>query len=155
MKMAPDHDRHVDEDRDWPAVFDAAFRTVPDNAQRRVGRAVYADEYPEGVDPYSFVSRSELHLLADELRVGPGDLLGDLGCGRGGPGLWLAAQTGASLVGVDVSAVALEAAAARATALGLSRRALGLSRRAQYRVGSFADTGLSTVPLTPSSASMS
>jgi SAM-dependent methyltransferase len=137
VKTAPGHDRHVGEDRDWPAVFDAAFRAVPDNVQRRVCRAVYADEYPEGVDPYSFVSRSELHLLAGELRVGPGDLLGDLGCGRGGPGLWLAAQTGANLVGVDISAVALQAATARAAALGLNRRA-------RYQLGSFADTGLST-----------
>lgn len=126
--------------RDWQSVFDIAFQTVADNAQRRIWRAVYGEEYPEGVDPYSFVSRSELHLLNRELQIGPGNVLGDVGCGRGGPGLWLAAHTGADLVGVDISAVALNAASARAAALGLSGRA-------HYQLGSFAETGLSTAAL--------
>lgn len=125
----------VSEDRDWPARFDATFRNMPDNAQRRVWRAVYGDDYPEGVDPYSFISRSELDLLAHELRVGRGDLLADFGCGRGGPGLWLAGKTGANLVGVDVSSVALDAAAARA-------RGLGLGGRVDYRLASMAETAL-------------
>ncbi len=125
----------VADEQDWQSVFDAAFRNVPDNVQRRIWRAVYRDEYPEGVDPYSFVSRSELHQVRDELRVGAGDVLGDLGCGRGGPGLWLAALTGADLVGVDISPVALDAAATRADHLGLGDRT-------HYRQGTFADTGL-------------
>jgi SAM-dependent methyltransferase len=123
------------EDRDWPAVFDAAFRNVADSAHRRIWRSVYGDEYPEGVDPYSFVSRTELNLIARELGVGPGDLFGDLGCGRGGPGLWLAANTGADLVGVDISTIALQAATARAASLELGDRA-------RYRLGTFAETGL-------------
>jgi ubiquinone/menaquinone biosynthesis C-methylase UbiE len=135
-----DQDGAVSEDRNWSAEFDAAFRNVANNAQRRIERAVYGEEYPEGVDPYSFISRTELHLLAEELRVGAGEVLGDLGCGRGGPGLWLAAKTGADLVGVDISAVALEAAAARAVELGLGNRV-------RYQLGSFADTGLPTASL--------
>ena len=39
-----------------------------------------------------------------------------LGCGRGGPGLWLAQQAGAALVGVDLSPVAVDQAAARSAA---------------------------------------
>lgn len=116
-------------------MFDRAFSRVAERSQRRVWRAVFGDEYPEEVDPYSYVSRSELRLLTGQLRVGPGDLLIDLGCGRGGPGLWLAAQTGARLVGIDISAVALRAALARASALGLGDRT-------RYQLGSFAATGL-------------
>ena len=123
------------DDRDWQSTFDTTFRNVADNVQRRIWRTVYGAEYPEGVDPYSFVSRSELSTLRDQLRVGAGDVLGDLGCGRGGPGLWLAAHTGADLVGVDISSVALEAATARADALGLGDRT-------RYQLGNFADTGL-------------
>jgi SAM-dependent methyltransferase len=132
----PANNDRMSQNRDWPAAFDNAFRNAADNAHRRIWRAVFGDEYPEGIDPYSFVSRTELDLMARELRVGPGDLLGDLGCGRGGPGLWLAAKTGVDLIGVDISAVALQAAAARA-------EALGLKGRARYQQGSFADTGLS------------
>jgi SAM-dependent methyltransferase len=121
-------------DRDWRAAFDREFGNVAETAQRRVWRAVFGDEYPEGIDPYSFVSRTELRQLGAELRVGAGDLFGDLGCGRGGPGLWLVAHTGADLVGVDISPVAIDAATARAATLGLSG--------ARYQVGSFASTGL-------------
>lgn len=45
--------------------------------------------------------------MADALRVGPGQKIADLGCGRGGPGQWIARATGAGLVGIDVSEVAL------------------------------------------------
>ena len=36
------------------------------------------------------------------LDMSPGSLLVDLACGRGGPGLWLARQIGAALVGVEL-----------------------------------------------------
>jgi len=131
--------RMVDE-RDWQAIFDRAFGDVEETVSRRIWRSVYGEEYPEEVDPYSYVSRTELALLRDELRIGAGDTLGDLGCGRGGPGLWLAAHTGANLVGVDISTVALAEATARA-------EALGLADRATYQHGSFAETGLADAAL--------
>jgi SAM-dependent methyltransferase len=127
-------------DRDWQAIFNESFRKSPTTVQQRVWREVFGDEYPEEVEPYSYVSRTELAQIRDELRVGPGDLLGDLGCGQGGPGLWLAAQTGANLIGVDISDVALAAATERATALGLTKQT-------RYQGGSFADTGLAAATL--------
>jgi AcrR family transcriptional regulator len=33
----------------------------------------------------------------------PGRVVADLGCGHGGPGLWAAQQTGATLIGIDLS----------------------------------------------------
>jgi len=57
------------------------------------------------------------------LRVGPGQQLVDLACGRGGPGLWLARATGANLIGVDWSRVGVEAASARAPKFVPSDRA--------------------------------
>jgi SAM-dependent methyltransferase len=52
----------------------------------------------------------------------------------GGPGLWLARETGASVVGVDISAAAVAAATGRAASLGIED--------AHYVWGSFAETGL-------------
>jgi SAM-dependent methyltransferase len=128
------------DERDWQSVFDKALGNGADTVSRRVWRSTLGDEYPDELDPHSYVSRTELALLRDELRVGAGDTFGDLGCGRGGPGLWLAAHTGANLVGVDISPVAVAAATARA-------EAVGLTGRASYQQGSFAETGLADAAL--------
>src|SRR5215211_4691463 len=48
--------------------------------------------------------------------------------GTGGPGLWMAQQTGASLIGLDPSAAGLAAARARATRVGLDSTELGIRR---------------------------
>lgn len=71
---------------------------------------------------YSLVSRSELARIASELKVAAGDLVVDVGCGRGGPGLWVAATTGASYVAVDIAPVALSEVERRAKGLGLADR---------------------------------
>ncbi|HET8640511.1 MAG TPA: class I SAM-dependent methyltransferase, partial [Pseudonocardiaceae bacterium] len=54
--------------------------------------------------------------MRDRLAIDPGSRLLDLGCGEGGPGLWLASQADAELIGVDFSLVALRSAARRASA---------------------------------------
>ena len=59
----------------------------------------------------------------------------DLACGAGGPGLWIARQSGARLTGVGLSAVAL----LRATELADQ---VGLGPRVAFRRGSFEATGL-------------
>lgn len=97
-------------------------------------RDAFGDEYPDGVDPYSYITRSELERFALELRVAGGHTLVDVGCGRGGAGVWVAARTRARLVGIDIAASALAAAAARATAAGLEG--------AEFRLGTFEETGL-------------
>jgi SAM-dependent methyltransferase len=61
--------------------------------------------------------------LADRLNLRPGDLLLDLGAGRGWPGLYLAATTGCSVVLTDVPREALTVAAARIRAERLDDRA--------------------------------
>jgi SAM-dependent methyltransferase len=96
---------------------------APESAvQARVWAAVFADEYPAEVAPYSFTSRTELARIAREVTVGPGDLLVDVGSGRGGPGLWVAAATGASYLAVDIAAAGLAEVQARAASLGLADR---------------------------------
>jgi SAM-dependent methyltransferase len=81
------------------------------------------------------LSRTELKRFVEEVHVARNDVLADVGCGRGGPGLWVIAQTGATLVGVDISRAALDAASLRA-------QSLGLTDRCTWQQGSFEATGL-------------
>lgn len=100
------------------------------SVELEVWREAFGEEYPEGLDPHSYVSRSELVRFVDEIGLGDREHLVDVGCGRGGAGLWVAAQTGATLTGVDIADAALAAARQRAAALGLSDRS-------RYVLGSF------------------
>lgn len=90
---------------------------------------------PREVGPSNNVPLSGLQAVAAALALAEGDTLVDLGCGRGGPGMWLARETGAELVGVDFSPEAIRQA--------VSRRALfGLEATASFQVGSLQATGL-------------
>lgn len=70
---------------------------------------------PPSVQPFSFVPLAGLEALAASLAMQPGQTLVDLGCGQGGPGLWLADRAGAHLVGVDHSGAATAEASRRPT----------------------------------------
>jgi SAM-dependent methyltransferase len=73
--------------------------------------------------------------VTEALRLTPDALLVDLACGRGGYGMEVAQRSGARLVGVDLSAVAVRQAEEQAARLG---------RPGRFQVGSLEDTGLET-----------
>lgn len=105
---------------------------------RRIWRELAAGPgYPEEFPHISFLTRAELALLAEALRLDSKGVLVDLSCGAGGPGLWVARESGARLTGVDLSPVALLRAAELADMVGLGPRVMFLQ-------GSFEDTGLAT-----------
>jgi ubiquinone/menaquinone biosynthesis C-methylase UbiE len=115
--------------------FDEAFAAIAASPGiRRVWRTVDPDLPPE-IEPFSFVSGGLLRHVAQALALSPGQTLVDLGCGRGGPGLWLAQSQGASLIGVDFSAVAVQQANERAALVGLADTA-------RFVMGDLAATGL-------------
>jgi SAM-dependent methyltransferase len=117
------------------AEFDGEFATVGRSpGLRRVWQQASPD-LPLEIEPYSFVSAALLGHVADALGLSPRQTLVDLGCGRGGPGLWLAQSQGALLIGVDFSAVAVLRATNRAALFGLADRA-------RFVVGDLAATGL-------------
>jgi SAM-dependent methyltransferase len=93
------------------AVFDAAFREIAESEW--VQRVLGAD-LPPDVDAFSFITKDGLHEIAGLLAHCRGRTLLDLACGRGGPGLWLARQIGADLIGVDFSPVGVDHARSRA-----------------------------------------
>jgi ubiquinone/menaquinone biosynthesis C-methylase UbiE len=106
-----------------PADFDRVLAAAAKSATyRRLAREALGDDYPEGADPFSFTTRSELDQIAGLLEIGRGLTLVDIACGHGGPGLWIARSTGAYLIGVDFSPVGVAQAESRAAAMGLANQ---------------------------------
>ena len=77
--------------------FDREYQQRPGKTNLRIWRAAYGDDYPAEAEPHSFVTKTDLARIVDLLAIGSGNTLVDLGCGRGGPGLWLAC----GLAGLD------------------------------------------------------
>jgi SAM-dependent methyltransferase len=130
---APPGARTFDEARYRP-VF---ARQRDSRILREIWRSAYGDESTDELEPLSFVTMTDLRWIAREARVAPGELLVDLGCGRGGPTLWLARELGVEALGIDVVPEAVEEATRR-------RSDFGVEERVAFRVGTFADTGLQT-----------
>lgn len=71
-----------------------------------------AADYPYDVEFFSSCTRAILDLALARLELTASSVLVDLGCGMGGPGQWIARESGAQLVGIDLSQVAVDGAAA-------------------------------------------
>jgi SAM-dependent methyltransferase len=96
---------------------------------------VTGPDFPEQFEHISFLRLADLESLRDGLELTPGATLVDLACGAGGPGLWVARQSQARLIGIDLSAIAVQRATERARAMGMDD-ALG------FWQGTFEQTGL-------------
>jgi len=116
----------------WDQAFSAAAAESP--GFRRVWETA-APDLPQEVEPFSFPSAALLRHVAQALHLSPRQTLVDLGCGTGGPGLWLAREADVSLVGIDFSSVAIDQANRRVALFGLAGRA-------RFVVGDLASTGL-------------
>ncbi|MCP4117826.1 MAG: class I SAM-dependent methyltransferase [Desulfobacteraceae bacterium] len=102
---------------------------------KKIVRTAFGDEFPEDADAFSFVTLTDLKETAAHLNIARGETFADLGCGRGGPGMWIARRTGADLIGIDISTSALASAKKRI-------QHFGLEKRAGFRPGNFYETGL-------------
>jgi 2-polyprenyl-3-methyl-5-hydroxy-6-metoxy-1,4-benzoquinol methylase len=117
-------------------VFDRSHTArLKSDAFERIYSAAFGDDYPKDANPNSFFSLTTLREVLASLRVGPNNTIVDLGCGHGGPGLWIAQQSGASLVGIDLSSVGVQLAQDQAASLGLTERT-------EFRVADLTATGL-------------
>ncbi len=101
----------------------------------RIYRDVYGDDYAEGVEQLGPVTKTDLIRIAHFLSINSGKTFIDLGCGRGGPGLWVARETGADLIGIDLSPIGVEQAKRRVSDFGLEGHA-------RFFVADFCATGL-------------
>jgi len=86
---------------------------------REIERRVIGGDW--GANGYTTIAQADQ--LAEHLELSPGDLLLDVGAGRGWPGLYLAAVTGCSLLLADVPLEGLTVAAARIVTDRLDARA--------------------------------
>jgi ubiquinone/menaquinone biosynthesis C-methylase UbiE len=129
MSTIPHPDTAVDR---YASIYDG-FAKSP--TLRRIWATTYREDYPAEAEPYGFVTLTDLRRMAEALAIGPHDTFADVGCGRGGPGLWIARQTGASLIGIDASPAAIRHATARASEWGLQDRV-------RFQLGEFARTRL-------------
>jgi ubiquinone/menaquinone biosynthesis C-methylase UbiE len=117
----------------YDAVYDALPRGETFNRLWRMN--AYHGDFPEPFAHIGFLTVGEAQRLRGMLRIAPGEVLVDLACGAGGPGLWMARESGASLIGIDPSAAGLAAARQRATGVGLPGRA-------RFQHGTFEQTNL-------------
>jgi SAM-dependent methyltransferase len=117
----------------YDAVYDALARSDTFNRIWRTN--AYRGEFPAEFAHIGFLTLGEAHRLLDLLELSDDHVLADVACGAGGPGLWVAGQAGASLVGIDPSAAGLDAARRRAARVGLDGRST-------FRLGTFESTGL-------------
>jgi hypothetical protein len=76
----------VSEGRDWATVFNQTFARDASAVEERIWHEVMGEEYPAGLDTFSWLSRTELDRITTEVRIQPDDTLADLGCGRVGRG---------------------------------------------------------------------
>ena len=90
----------------------------------QIYRTAFGQDYPAGAHPSAFYSATTLRLAISALQLSPGSVVADLGCGHGGPGLWAARQTGATLTGIDLYPAFVDLARrGQAAQLGLDRQA--------------------------------
>jgi ubiquinone/menaquinone biosynthesis C-methylase UbiE len=75
---------------------------------------------PSDMDASGLLPWAGLAEVAAALHLAPGQLLVDLGCGRGGYSLEIARRTGARLLGLDFSPVAVTTAASCAASAGIA-----------------------------------
>jgi ubiquinone/menaquinone biosynthesis C-methylase UbiE len=104
-------------------TFNTLFKWEKSESFRDIWREVYGDDYPEEVNHDGAVTMTDLRNIVKIFNVGPGDTFIDMGCGRGGPGLWVARELGANYLGFDLSERAVEVAAKRAINFGLENKA--------------------------------
>lgn len=102
---------------------------------QRIWEEAMGDELVPGLDQYSYVTRGELEQIGEGLGLKAGAEVLDMGCGRGGPGLWLAASYGWRLTGVDIA----PGAVSQATEF---QRAFELAHPARFLEGHFAEIPL-------------
>ena len=72
--------------------YDAVYGAIPRSPTfRRLWREYsLGDDYPVGFEHISFLTLREMQWMQSALQLSPNDLLVDLACGMGGPGLWIA-----------------------------------------------------------------
>ncbi len=132
--------------------FEASYRLLTGSPEGR--RFMLLAAPIPGLAVHGYTTADDLDALVRFLDPGESGRLLDLGSGVGGIALEVNRRTGATVIGVDLSARAIQTATARAVAVGAQRRVLFVrgSIRRPPRVGAtgaYALDSLMFVPLDP------
>lgn len=118
------------------ALFRQRYGNTPSLVACQIEQRVIGGDW--GANGYTTMAQADT--LARELGLSSGDLLLDLGTGRGWPGLYLAARTGCRVVLTDLPLEGLRVAAGRAAVEELTARAdvvVSAASGLPFRAGSF------------------
>lgn len=100
-------------------LYDNVYADYASDAER----AVRQETYGEDLGQTSWLTAEEWHAFADDLGIGAGTRVLEVGSGSGGPAVYLAATRGCSVTGVDLNPHGVRNARALAAARGLGERA--------------------------------
>ena len=110
------------DEREACAYFTEGYAAAPRTVTLGdIERRVLGDAKAWGVNGYTTVAQAEA--IGQALAIGPGQLLLDVGTGRGYPGLYLAAKSGCVVIGTDLPHEPLAAATRKAKREHLDSRA--------------------------------
>lgn len=116
--------------------YDTRYTKDQSEMWKKKAQQIFNGEYPEEIEPDSFISKSELKKFSHYLDIKSGQTFVDLGCGRGGPGMWIAQETCSNYFGIDLSANAVNICKKRMTDFGLEGKS-------KFKDSDICSTGLS------------
>jgi SAM-dependent methyltransferase len=101
-------------------LYSTAYGNFGTQALAQVRRETYGEDLGQS----SWVTSQEYRRFFDLLELAPADHVLDVGCGSGGPALFLARERGCRVTGVDVNEAGLQAGLTLARQSGLEDRVL-------------------------------
>lgn len=119
---------------DEAAGFDATYAAIAHSSVYRAAAHELTKPLPTWVVPRSSVTAEDAYRFV-AIPMDAGETILDLGCGLGGPGMWIAHCQGARLIGIDRSPAGITAARELAATLRLPSPS-------EFRVASGEATGL-------------
>lgn len=98
---------HLQNEKLYSPIFELKAKSKLLNA---IWSDIYKEDYPTRAEVFGFVSQYELNRIEEELQIDKGEVLLDVGCGRGGVGLCVAERRNIKLIGIDILEQAIEQA---------------------------------------------
>lgn len=105
------------------SAYDELYKYERGDTLHKIWLEVYKDDYPKELNPSSPITFTDLHKIAQYLKIKPNEKVIDVGCGTGGPGMWVARKIGAFYHGFDLSETAIKKATKLALEMGLEEKA--------------------------------